>query len=299
MLVVIVLATAALVAGLVAWVVLQRWSPDPGAPRVRASTVAAELEETPRARTWVARRTDPNELTGLALSFAVVGVVAGATVVGVLLLMVRGHGGLTDVDPGVARFAARHATPASTRTLRVLTQFGGAVVLVPATALFAGLAARRQHAWKAIIGFLTVTVGGQFALANVIKLAVDRARPAVARLTGFSSSSFPSGHATAAAATFAAIGLVAGRGRSRATRARLGGLVVGGAVAVAGSRVMLGVHWLTDVTAGLALGWGWFALVSMAFGGRLLRFGAPAEAATAPAGSPTPEPEPVPARGSG
>jgi hypothetical protein len=52
--------------------------------------------------------------------------------------------------------------------------------------------------------------------------------------------------------------------------------------------VLLGVHWLTDVMAGLCLGWGWFALVSIAFGGRMLRFGAPvadAEAAVAEATS--------------
>jgi membrane-associated phospholipid phosphatase len=39
------------------------------------------------------------------------------------------------------------------------------------------------------------------------------------------------------------------------------------------------VHWLSDVLGGLALGWAWFALSSIAFGGRLLRFGAPVAAA--------------------
>jgi len=39
------------------------------------------------------------------------------------------------------------------------------------------------------------------------------------------------------------------------------------------------VHWLSDVIAGLALGYAWFAVCAIAFGGRLLRFGAPAEEA--------------------
>ena len=42
------------------------------------------------------------------------------------------------------------------------------------------------------------------------------------------------------------------------------------AVVVAASRALLGVHWLTDVIAGLALGWGWFLLCALAFGGREL-----------------------------
>lgn len=41
------------------------------------------------------------------------------------------------------------------------------------------------------------------------------------------------------------------------------------ALAVAASRVMLGVHWFTDVVAGLAVSWGWCARVVMAWPRRL------------------------------
>ena len=68
-------------------------------------------------------------------------------------------------------------------------------------------------------------------------------------------------------------------GARRPARAVLAGLAAGIAVAVAASRVLLDVHWLSDVIAGLALGWAWFAVCGIAFGGRILRFGAGAQVA--------------------
>lgn len=50
----------------------------------------------------------------------------------------------------------------------------------------------------------------------------------------------------------------------------------------AGGRVLLDVHWLSGVIAGLALGSAWFSVCVVAFGGRLLEFGA----TVSPAGSP-------------
>jgi PAP2 superfamily len=70
-----------------------------------------------------------------------------------------------------------------------------------------------------------------------------------------------------------------GRGRPLRVRSILVGIAVAVGLAVGASRVLLGVHWFTDVLAGLALGWSWFAICSVAFGGRLMRFAAPVEAA--------------------
>ena len=64
-------------------------------------------------------------------------------------------------------------------------------------------------------------------------------------------------------------------------RALLAGSAAAIAVAVASSRVLLDVHWLSDVIAGVMLGWAWFALCAVAFGGRRLSFAEPLKQAAA------------------
>jgi undecaprenyl-diphosphatase len=137
---------------------------------------------------------------------------------------------------------------------------------------------RRPSRWLPL--FLIAVTVGQTLMSTGIKELVDRIRPTANPIAHTLGPSFPSGHTTGAAACFAAFALVLGRGRSRNVQSVLAGAAVFIAIAVAASRVLLGVHWLSDVIGGLALGWGWFAVCSIAFGGRLLRLGAPIEAAT-------------------
>ncbi|TMK81543.1 MAG: phosphatase PAP2 family protein [Actinobacteria bacterium] len=147
-------------------------------------------------------------------------------------------------------------------------------------AMIVGVWEYRRVPHRAIPVFLALVVIGQNVISNLIKLGVHRVRPSLDPLTLTTGTSFPSGHATAAAACYAGFALIAGRRRFPRTRSILAGAAAGIAIAVATSRVLLGVHWLTDVLAGLALGWSWFALCSIAFGGRILHFGRPAEPAT-------------------
>lgn len=279
--VVLLLLGIAAAAGLLVWALVSHWpNHDPAAPRLTAESAVLASEVARRARLparWRARL-DPGVFTGLALTLAVAAAVLGTAAAGILLLMVRTETGVAQYDLSFARWGATHATADSTTMLRRLSDLGGTLGIVGLTVIV-GIAEYRRLANKAIPALLVLTVGGQFAVVALVKAIVDRARPDLAQLTGFSSSSFPSGHAAAAAATFAVIALLLGRRRSRHARAMLAGTAVALAVTVAGTRVLLGVHWLTDVLAGLAVGWAWFALWSIAFGGRLLHFGAPAELA--------------------
>jgi membrane-associated phospholipid phosphatase len=267
--VVLVLLAVAGVLGLLASTVVARWpNYDPAAPHLLWR--------------WRRRRVDPELTTGIALSLCVPAVVALTATAGVLLLMVRTKTGVADYDLAFARWGAEHATSGSTTALRRLSNLGGTLGVVSLAVIF-GFVEFRRLPNRAIPAIVALSVLGQFAIVNLIKVIVDRARPDLAQLTGFSSSSFPSGHATSAAATFAVIALLVGRRRSRRTRAAITGAAVAVAAMVAGTRVLLGVHWLTDVLAGLAIGWAWFALCSVAFGGRLLDFGAPASSTGGPA----------------
>lgn len=184
--------------------------------------------------------------------------------------------GFAQFDERAAEWGAERATETSTRVLEIITDLGGTWFLV---ALVVGIGltdwlARRN---LAVVGYLLTTVIGVTLLNNGLKLLVDRERPAVGQLVGWSGASFPSGHSAAAAAAWAAVALVVSRHASR--RWRVGAMAVAGgvAIAVAASRVLLGVHWVTDVVAGLVVGWTWFTVVSLAFGGRLVRLGEPAE----------------------
>jgi undecaprenyl-diphosphatase len=250
-------------AGLLTWAVVSRWpNHDPAAPRLATDS------------RWRSRL-DPEVATGLALTVAAAAVVVLTAAAGILLLMVRTKTGIARYDLAFARWGATHATSDSTMVLRRLSDLGGTLGVV-SVAVIVGIIEFRRLPHRAVPALLALTVVGQFAVVNLIKVIVDRARPDLDQLTGFSSSSFPSGHATAAAATFAVVALLLGRRRGRRARAAIAGGAVTIAVTVAGTRVLLGVHWLTDVLAGLAIGWAWFALWSIAFGGRLLHFGAPA-----------------------
>jgi membrane-associated phospholipid phosphatase len=282
LIVVVVLFLPALLAGaLVALLLARRPQFDPASVHV-ASVAAHELEhslDTPRGvRGWARRHLDPKTTTGLALVAGMLVVVVGGALVGVLAYLVRAHASLQDVDDSVAPWGASHATVFAHDVVQAVTELGGTTGLLIIIVVVAVIEMiRRPSRWLPL--FLAVVALGQPLVTNQIKDLLDRVRPTIDAGAASLGPSFPSGHSAGAAACFAAIALVLGRGRSRRAHAVLAGAAVFIAVTVATSRVLLGVHWLSDVIGGLALGWAWFALCALAFGGRLLRFGAPVEAA--------------------
>jgi membrane-associated phospholipid phosphatase len=294
-------AAVAVLAGLITFVAARRWPRlDPVAPKVDVATPAVkeQVRKHPGLRALLRREIDPATATSLIVTVALAALVLTVVAAGGLLLMVKTHSGLAKWDLALARWGGHHATTNSTLWLKRLSMLGGTLIVVTVSVLVALTESLRRRD-AAVAGIVALAVGGQFAVVNLIKVAVARPRPAIHQLTGFHGASFPSGHSAAAAVTYAVLALVLGRGRPRVVRNALAGAAVAMSVLVAGTRVMLGVHWFTDVLAGVAVGWAWLAVCSIAFGGRMLHFGAPVEAAEAVAATTppkTPTPPPLPPR---
>lgn len=276
----LVLLLIALAAGaLVVWLGMAFPTANVASPETAvaaAGAVEKAVVRHPRLRRFVAARLDPGVATGLALSLALVVSFAGAFVLTVLAYLIRSNERLRDLDNGVADWGHVHADALSTHGLNVVTSLGVWWIVVPlAAAVVAVESFRAPSRW--IVPFLIVLMGGEEAITLGVKHLADRARPTLNPVAATLGPSFPSGHSATAAAFYAGVALLLARRRPRILRTLLAGCAVAIAVAVAASRVLLDVHWLSDVVAGAMVGWGWFAITSIAFGGRLLQFGAPAE----------------------
>ena len=201
---------------------------------------------------------------------------AGGLVLAVLTFVLQRDPEAIALDASAANWGNRHATEFTTGVLDVFTDLGKPITIaVLAVVLAVEETIRTRSRWVA--PFLLLVVAGNGILTTTIKHLADRVRPEINPVAETLGPSFPSGHSSWSAAFFAAAALLLARGRGRRACSVLAGTAAGLAVAIAASRVLLGVHWLSDVIAGLALGWAWFAACAIAFGGRLLRFGAPAE----------------------
>ena len=95
---------------------------DPASARP-AGAVAHSIERSPRAR--FASRFDPATATGLLLTLALVVLVVGGIVLGVLGLLVRSNSSLLRIDRSVAPWGEQHMTAFSQWMLDFVTSFGG------------------------------------------------------------------------------------------------------------------------------------------------------------------------------
>lgn len=194
-------------------------------------------------------------------------VTAAALVFTVLLVLVRLQWRpLESIDHGAAarinELISGH--PALVSVVKAVTWLGSDGVLwtiIGVSAIF--LAFRRR--WRLVL-YLLVTGAGALVMDPILKKLVGRLRPVVAHPVAHGGgNSFPSGHSLGSIVCYGAVFLVflpATRGRWRTVFTT----VIVTLVALIGiSRILLGVHYLSDVLGGWTLGITWLGLTAFAF----------------------------------
>jgi membrane-associated phospholipid phosphatase len=184
--------------------------------------------------------------------------IALATLAGTLVFAMQRTSGPSWVDEAARAVVPLHVHSGINRVMTWITDLGGEVILLSAFGALALWSHRAQGALWA--RFFMVVMVGALALDNVVKPLVGRPRPVLDQLVGGRGESFPSGHATATTAFLFAVAYYLTSGRSPRARALTWAAALLGSLLMGVTRVYLGVHWPTDVIAGMVLGGGWTML---------------------------------------
>jgi undecaprenyl-diphosphatase len=150
-------------------------------------------------------------------------------------------------------------TPTLTALAVVITTLGSTVAMaVLAVAVGAWCWWRGQRA-DAVLA--VGAMAGASLVFRLIKVLLARERPPVAdHLVVETNESLPSGHATMSIVVIGTIVVLAWAGLGALGRAAVVVVAAAWVGAVGATRVYLGVHWISDVLAGWAVGAAWLAL---------------------------------------
>ncbi len=210
----------------------------------------------PQAR-FIWNRLTPGGGFGLEFTTVMAVLAVGVFVLVSYTVIVGGDPGATPGDETAFDVVADLRTDWLTDVAKVVTELGSPAVTWPLALICAvAMAAARRwpELWVLVVGMLITILG-----VHELKAEVDRDR-LPGGLVDTEGSAFPSGHAaysTLYVMLAATVVVRFRRGLARGTAIVTTAIVVAAAVGL--SRVYLGVHYLSDVSAGWALGAAAFA----------------------------------------
>lgn len=200
--------------------------------------------------------TQPLERRRLAVLWVLV---LGASAIKVTEDVLGGESG--PIDEAILRFIRGLVPSALDGFFEAVTVTGSSRVLFPLTAAATTALLFGRRRFEALL--LAASVIGGATVVYVVKMAVGRVRPALWEAEWYWGSSFPSGHTLVVAAFATAAAICVGRiwpaARGFALSIALIWLFL-----VALSRLVLGVHWPTDVLAAACIGASLPLLMSLA-----------------------------------
>lgn len=215
---------------------------------------------------FLKRRLDPAQRYGLRLTLFVFAVLLVAVPFGILLREVTQQGPMTRVDTAAARnlHEVVRDSPGLVTFLQAVSFVGSPVWFYVVTGLAALWMWRQGHTRLALFLVVTGLLGG--LIDSIVKILVDRPRPSLEQPVATAhGKSFPSGHSMSSVIGYGALLLVFLPAIDRRWRVAVIAATVTLVAAIGFSRLALGVHYITDVLGGFALGLAWLAASTAAF----------------------------------
>lgn len=201
---------------------------------------------------WLVDRLTPGGAFGLEITTLLAIIAVSAFIVVAYTEIILGNGGPTPGDTRAFDFADFIRTDWLNDIAKVITDLGStAVIMVLAGTTAAVLILKQKYAEVAVLLLSMVAI---FFGVDILKETVDRPRP-TGGLVSFTNASFPSAHAAYSVFYVWLAVTIAVRLRPdmiRKTALVLTGIAITALVGL--SRVYLGVHYVSDVNAGWALG---------------------------------------------
>jgi len=193
---------------------------------------------------------------GIFLVVGVVIAIAGTLAFAELGEHVR-SGGTQALDVAILRWLGAHHTKLLTAAAVELTYLGTGTVVLMIVGVAALFLWHTEHKHSARL--LLAAVAGNILLNGALKLVFHRPRPSVfAWQTVAVSSSFPSGHAMSATVCYGTVAyLVARLQKHHWSRVLTLGAAVLLILLICTTRLYLGVHYPSDVIAGILVGLAW------------------------------------------
>ena len=170
-----------------------------------------------------------------------------------------GQESLYRLDQGVYYLVANHLQPVQLAAAYIVTMMGDVIAALVIALLLAGVLIWKRY-WRDLAAVALVVGVGQGLLYS-LKIIFSRLRPA-GPLTDAQSvaESFPSGHTFTATVLYGLLIVLVFRHTDKpALRVGTAVLGTGLIIAVGVSRVLLSVHWMTDVMGGWMIGLAWLA----------------------------------------
>lgn len=173
------------------------------------------------------------------------------------------------VDNPVTRWLVQQRQPWLTAAMRTVTRLGDAWFVVTLIVVVTLVLWVRRRPWREL-AVLPIASGGAVLIVTFIKVVIERPRPTIGEIVASASGfAFPSGHSAQAVACYGALAWLIAHvttTRRATVLAWSGASVVAFLIGV--SRLYLGVHWLSDVIGGWALGAAWLTVTLSAVAAR-------------------------------